>query len=60
MSPRNSADFNTWYDTAKAALGYTYQAWDPAGKAFMEAQSAMHFGVGMYPAFLRGERATAS
>jgi peroxiredoxin len=44
------ADFNTWYDTAKAGL--TYQAtWDPAGKAFMEAQSAMHFGVGMYPAY---------
>ncbi|MFO1449610.1 MAG: redoxin family protein [Opitutaceae bacterium] len=44
------AEFDAWYDSAKDSL--TYRAtWDPAGKAFMEAQSAMHFGVGMYPSY---------
>jgi peroxiredoxin len=45
------AEFDTWAKANAAALGYTV-AWDAAGKAFMEAQSYMKFGVGMYPAFL--------
>jgi thiol-disulfide isomerase/thioredoxin len=45
------AEFDTWAKANAAALGYTV-SWDPAGKAFMEAQSYMKFGVGMYPAFM--------
>ena len=45
------AEFDTWAKANAAALGYTV-SWDAAGKAFMEAQSYMKFGVGMYPAFL--------
>jgi peroxiredoxin len=45
------AEFDTWAKANAAALGYTV-AWDAAGKAVMEAQSYMKFGIGMYPAFL--------
>jgi thiol-disulfide isomerase/thioredoxin len=43
------AEFEQWAKGAPAP-GYTV-AWDPAGKAFMEAISHMIFGAGMYPAY---------
>ena len=45
------ADFEKWAKDNAAALGYSV-AWDPAGKAFMEAASNVNFGIGMYPAFV--------
>jgi thiol-disulfide isomerase/thioredoxin len=56
---------STWARTAPSSTpgprptrpgSVTPVSWDPAGKAVMESLSYMKFGIGMYPAFMVGER----